>query len=51
MFVMIFPYFLVFCINIHEYANYANKVRCIFDFGIKGQCLSFILDQILEFYD
>ena len=31
---------------IHEYANYANKVRCIFDHGMKGLCLSFILVQI-----
>ena len=38
-------------INIHEYANYANKVRCIFDHGMKGLYLSFILVQILVLYD
>ena len=29
--------------NIHEYANYANMITCIFDHGMKGLCLSFIL--------
>ena len=50
-FVMIFPYFFSVFINIHEYANYANMVCCIFDNGIKGLCLSFILVQILVLYD
>ena len=35
-----YHFFNVF-INIHEYANYANMVRCIFDNGMKGLCLSF----------
>ena len=48
---MIFPYFLAFFINIHEYANYANMIRCIFDHGMKGLCLSFVLVQILVIYD
>ena len=38
-------------INIHEYANHANTVRCIFDHGMKGLCHSFILVQILVIYD
>ena len=46
-----FPLFFSLCINIHEYANYANMVRCIFDNGMKGLCLSFILVQILVIYD
>ena len=46
-----FPLFFSVFINIHEYANYANKVRCIFDHGMKGLCLSFILAQILVLYD
>ena len=50
-FVKIFPYFCSVFINIHEYANYANKVCCIFDHGMKGLCLSFILVQILVLYD
>ena len=33
-------------INIHEYANYANMITCIFDHGIKSLCLSFNLVQI-----
>ena len=37
-----FPLFFSVFINIHEYANYANKVHCIFDHGIKGLCLRFI---------
>ena len=48
---MIFPYFLAVFINIHEYANYANTVRCIFDSGMKGLCLSFILVQILVIFE
>ena len=48
---MIFPYFFSVFINIHEYANYANMVRCIFDHGMKGLCLSFILVQILVLYN
>ena len=46
-----FPLFFSVFINSHEYANYANKVRCIFDHGKKGLCLSFILVQILVLYD
>ena len=37
-------FFSVF-INIHEYANYANMITCIFDHGMKGLCLSFYLVQ------
>ena len=48
---MIFPHFFRVSINIHEYANYTNMVRCIFDHGLKGLCLSFILVQILVVYD
>ena len=46
-----FPLFFSVFINIHDYANYANKVHCIFDHGMKGLCLSFILVQILVLYD
>ena len=46
-----FPLFFSVFINIHEYANYANMVRCIFDHGMKGLCRSFILVQILVIYD
>ena len=46
-----FPLFFSVFINIHEYSNYANKVYCIFDHGMKGLCLSFILVQILVLYD
>ena len=46
-----FPLFFSVFINIHEYANYTNKVRCIFDHGMKGLCQSFILVQILVPYD
>ena len=45
-----FPFFSVF-IKIHEYANYANMVRCIFDHEIKVLCLRLILLQILVLYD
>ena len=38
-------------INIHEYAYYANMMRCIFDHGMKGLCLSFVLVQIWVTYD
>ena len=31
-----------FFTNIHEYANYANMITCIFDYGMKGLYLSFI---------
>ena len=31
-----FPLFFGVFINIHEYANYANMVCCIFDHGMKG---------------
>ena len=37
-----FPLFFSVFINIHEYANYANMITCIFDHGIKDLCLSFI---------
>ena len=47
---MIFPYFLAFFINIHEYANYANMIACIFDHVIKDLCLSFYLVQSLVIY-
>ena len=46
-----FPLSFNVFINIHEYANYVNMVRCIFDHGIKGLCLCFILVQILVIYD
>ena len=48
--VMIFPYFFSVFNNIHEYANYANMIRCIFDLGMKDLCLSFYLVQILVIY-
>ena len=47
---MIFPYFLAFFINIHEYANYASMITCTFDHGIKDLCHSFYLVQILVIY-
>ena len=31
--------------KIHEYANYANMITCIFDHGMKDLCLSFNLVQ------
>ena len=31
-----FPLFFSVFINIHEYANYANTVRCIFDMEWKA---------------
>ena len=37
-------------IYIHEYANYANMITCIFDNGMKGICLSFNLVQNLVIY-
>ena len=46
-----FPLIFSVFINIHEYANYENVIRCIFDHGMKGLCLSFILVQILVIYD
>ena len=46
-----FPLFFSVFIIIHEYANYANMVCCIFDHGMKSLCLSFILVQILVTYD
>ena len=46
-----FPLFFSIFINIHEYANYANMKRCIFDQWIKGLRISFILVQILLIYD
>ena len=36
---------------IHEYANYANKMICIYDHEIKGSSLSLHLEAILEVYD
>ena len=36
-----FPLFSNVFINIHEYANYANKIIFIFDHGMKALCLSF----------
>ena len=35
-----FPFFSVFS-NIHEYANYANMITCLFDHEIKDLCLNF----------
>ena len=46
-----FPLIFSVLINIHEYANYANMIRCIFDHGMKGLCLSFISVQNLVIYD
>ena len=45
-----FPLFFSVFINIHEYANYANMITCIFDHAMKGQCLSFNLVPILVAY-
>ena len=45
-----FPLFLTFFINIHEHSNYANRIICIFDHGIKGMCPSFNLVLFLEVY-
>ena len=45
-FLMIFLILNVF-INIHENANYADKIICICHKLIKGQCLSFNLVPIL----
>ena len=36
-----FPFILAFFIKIHEYANYANLISCLFDHGMKALCLSF----------
>ena len=33
--------------NIHEYAN---KLICIFEYNVNGQCLSFCLVPILSIY-
>ena len=41
-FLLFFLIFSVF-IDIHEYANYANMIICIFYHGIKELCLSFHL--------
>ena len=46
-----FPNFFSIFINTLEYANYANMITCICDFGIKDLCLSFHLVQILVIYD
>ena len=48
MFVYVFLLLLSFFINVHEYAN---KIICIFDHGIKGLCLSFNLVPSLVAYD
>ena len=45
-----FPLFFSVFINIHEYANYANMITCIFDRGMKDIRLSFHLVQILVIY-
>ena len=37
-------------INVHEYANFANMITCIFDHGMKDLCLSFHLVQNLVIY-
>ena len=47
---MIFPYFFSVFINIHEYANYANMITCIFDHGIKGLFLNFNLVKSVVIY-
>ena len=36
-----FPLYFSVLMNIHEYANYANMITCIFDHGMKGLCLIF----------
>ena len=41
-----FPLFFRIFIYIHQYANYANMITCIFDHEMKGICLSFNLVQI-----
>ena len=45
-FLMISLIFLAFFIDIHEYANCAITITCIFDHGIKARCLIFNLVQI-----
>ena len=47
-FLMISLIFSIF-INIHEYANYANMITCIFDHGMKGRYLSFNSVEILVY--
>ena len=49
MLLMTFPYFSIFS-NIHEYANFPNKIIYKSDHEIKGLCLSFYLVLILEVY-
>ena len=40
------PLFFIVFMNIHEFANYANMITCIFDHKMKGAlCLSFYLEQ------
>ena len=48
---MILPYYLMACINIHKYADYANTTICKIDHKIKGLCLSLDLVPILVVYD
>ena len=50
-FFIMFPYFLNFFSNIHEIANFANKIICISDHYMKDILLSFYLVPILEVYD
>ena len=45
-----FHLFLAFFMNIHEYANSAKMITCIFDHDMKGLCLSFNLVLILAIY-
>ena len=50
-FLMLFPYFFIVFMNIHEFANYANMITCIFDHKMKGAlCLSFNLEQFFVIY-
>ena len=43
-----FPLFFSVFMNIHEYKKkYAYMITCIFDYGMKGLCLSFNLVRIL----
>ena len=42
-----FPLFLTGFFNIHEYANYTNKMVCIFDHEVRSLCVRFTLVPIL----
>ena len=45
------PLFFIVFMNIHEFANYANMITCIFDNKMKGAlCLSFNLEQFFVIY-